>query len=306
MRTLTYYRKLGKRKTRRSAEECRAVAQARAANKPYRKRASIVQWVRGDRTKLRVPLNVWVLPLGDSGVTSEVVYDRRKKNYKNPQPTWHRSNIVAYNEGRYSSRCHYIRYSYVRWVESWGCLISSQHIYYRVHTNDGIRHGIIKAPRGWSFTADDLGIKIAKGKMEWHITASDVACGAIKLMCDKARANYAAIQAARKAQREQERREKDSARAYKGWVDSAAKEGVYVCMTDATRNGNCHGGVQTWANRHGLDITKHYLPTTIAKFGTDESKRTKLVIMAAIRRHAIEMEQGYCHMAYHIPGYAVE
>lgn len=307
MRTLEFYRGIGAKLRKRSPKECKELARKREARKPGKPGPSLLQYIRGkDRINIGYPANTAVLPLGDSSLTSEVAYDSRKKNYRDPQPTTLESNLRTTNEGRYSSRCTYTKYTYTRMVESWGCMISPQHLYYRVHTNDGIRHGTIKAPRGWAFAIDDLGIKIVKGKLDYHITANDVVGGNLREACHKAKDNYDRRRAAEKLQAEQERKIREDEKAYRQLIKVASADGVYVCMADATRAGNCQGGVESWAFRHGLETTKHYLPTTIAKFGTDEPRRTKAVILAAIRRHGIEMDQGYCRLEYHITGFTFD
>jgi len=306
MRTLEFYRGIGAKLRKRSPQECKELARKREAQKPSEPGASLVQYIRGDRFTLKSPGNAYRIPLGDLGLTSEVAFDRRKKNYKSPQPSFQKSYLADYNEGRYSSKCKWTKFSYIRWVESWGCVISPQYLYYRVHTNDGIRHGTIKAPRGWAFAIDDLGIKIIKGKLDYHITASDVVVGNLREACHKAKENYARRRAEEKLQAAQERKIREDEKAYRQLIKDAAADGVYVCMRDATCAGNCQGGVESWAFRHGLETTKHYLPTTVAKFGTDEPRRTKAVIYAAIRRHGIEMDQGYCRLEYHILGFTFD
>lgn len=75
--------------------------------------------------------------------------------------------------------------------------------------------------------------------------------------------------------------------------------GVFVCLADSLRAGNCRQGTIVFAERHGLDIRKHYEALDLlAKANGDES-RVRIAITAARIRHERETANGFCSIADH-------
>lgn len=70
-------------------------------------------------------------------------------------------------------------------------------------------------------------------------------------------------------------------------------QGVYVCVYDSLRAGNCLQGTLNYAEKHGLDKNKHYLGKDLLNIANGDFGRVKLAISAAIIRHKRELEQGY-------------
>jgi len=71
---------------------------------------------------------------------------------------------------------------------------------------------------------------------------------------------------------------------------------VFVSLNDSIAAGNCLSGTESWANRHNLDISRHYPVAIIFRMGSKNGdfRRVRLSITAAINRHRIEVEQGFC------------
>jgi hypothetical protein len=82
-------------------------------------------------------------------------------------------------------------------------------------------------------------------------------------------------------------------------ADAAEMEGVYVCVADSRRAGNCLEGTLSFAGRHGLDPARHYHAPEILAQGNGDTARVRLAIRAAVNRHQLEMERGYADLADH-------
>jgi hypothetical protein len=79
----------------------------------------------------------------------------------------------------------------------------------------------------------------------------------------------------------------------------AASEGVFVCLADSVRAGNCRAGSVAFAERHGIDPSKHYHAPELLDMANGEAGRVRLAITAAILRHRKEIERGYALLEEH-------
>lgn len=79
----------------------------------------------------------------------------------------------------------------------------------------------------------------------------------------------------------------------------ADMEGVYVCVADSLKAGNCLAGTRAFAERHHLDVRRHYTALELLAQANGDSGRVRLAIQAAIHRHRRETAQGYATLADH-------
>ncbi len=78
-------------------------------------------------------------------------------------------------------------------------------------------------------------------------------------------------------------------------IRQAEREGCRVRLADSTTAGNCAVGSAGWCRAHNLDPAGHVAPTALAALATGfDGRRVRLVLAAALRRHATDMRRGYC------------
>ena len=76
-------------------------------------------------------------------------------------------------------------------------------------------------------------------------------------------------------------------------------DGVFVCLADSLRAGNCRQGTLNFAERHGLDIRKHYAAPDLLAQANGDQGRVRLAITAARIRHNREEANGFCLLGDH-------
>jgi len=143
----------------------------------------------------------------------------------------------------------------------------------------------ITLPEGVTWDIDDMGIRIKKGKYDFHPTAGEImSMNPIVVMVAELERNAEL----------QKKIELELA------VEVANSAGVYVCAKDSLRVGNCLQGTIKFANNLGIDPVNHYaasqLLTMVVK---NEYQRFKLVINFACRRFKGEMEKGFSLISDH-------
>ena len=82
-------------------------------------------------------------------------------------------------------------------------------------------------------------------------------------------------------------------------AESADIAGVWVCLADSLRAGNCRAGTEQFAIRHGLDLRRHYRASQILAQANGDEGRVRLAIKAACIRTHIECERGYSLLSEH-------
>ena len=82
-------------------------------------------------------------------------------------------------------------------------------------------------------------------------------------------------------------------------AEKAQMEGVWVCLADALRAGNCKAGCLAFAERHQISASKHYPAPALLDMANGEAGRVRLAITAASIRHRKEMEQGFALLEEH-------
>jgi len=79
----------------------------------------------------------------------------------------------------------------------------------------------------------------------------------------------------------------------------AEAQGVYVCLADSLKAGNCLTGSLQWALQNGLDPKKHYPARELLSKVSTDFGRLRLTITAAILRTKKELEQGFALLSEH-------
>lgn len=82
-------------------------------------------------------------------------------------------------------------------------------------------------------------------------------------------------------------------------VEAAAVQGVYVCLADSIRAGNCRAGTLSFGERHGLDPARHYSAPDLLAIANGDASRVRLAVTAARLRHEKEMQAGVCELSAH-------
>lgn len=280
---ITEFRRLGKRKLGgRTAEEAKALHDRRKDNS-RECRPSVSHFVLLGNTG-RAPARSHSISLGcyDSGIQKS----RKKKNWESDVPTIRRTEFIEINNGRYSSRCNYIHWTYRYNIESWGAIISPQKLYVRYTSGGQVKSRIVQAPRGWKWSINSQGIYIVdrSGKKDYHPTIYCILQG-VKYLTQQARYNHKKrVESTRQAREE------------KRLPQKLAALGVYCCLADGIASGSCRAGIESWARQHGLDVARHYSPQTILKFADneDQKRRARAAMYCSLKRHEKELVQGYC------------
>ena len=178
----------------------------------------------------------------------------------------------------------YTRATNDNYVRSFAIILDSQKIEGIFHET---RYGL-ELPAGYAWDKDQDGLKavdVTTPENDYHPRVEDIFRGSeyiiTQLLENQAkRERQAAIAAAEKAE----------------------LEGIYICLKDSLRAGNCFTGSTGFAARHGLSVAKHYSAFEILKIAeknNDNFSRAKLAISAAIEQHQKEMEHGYTLLEDH-------
>jgi hypothetical protein len=122
-------------------------------------------------------------------IASEI--NPRIKNWRSSKPTIKlKTRFLSHNCGRYSSRMPYIKWEYTPLYRSFGCICENGKKLVGMVGNERFS---VSAPRGYSFSEDDLGIKIvsnSNNKDDYHFNSSEILEDkAITKIISKLRAN---------------------------------------------------------------------------------------------------------------------
>lgn len=145
----------------------------------------------------------------------------------------------------------------------------------------------VQAGRGYRWGVDANGVCLVRTSdgADYHPSTDDIRAGRAAIIAALRERAAQRAEAARRAKREER------------ILRAAAKGGVWVCLADSLKAGNCRYGTEAWARRHGLDIRRHYRADALPAPSTpDESRRIALVVLAATRRQAHELAQGFCEV----------
>lgn len=192
----------------------------------------------------------------------------------------HQDHVTRWKGGRprtlVSSR-------HINYVRSVAMIDSPQVVEYQIHQT----RIVITLPDGYTWGQDAIGLFAQCGPDEYHVTGADLisrnpAKTIVELLHEK-------------------RRMRDEMRA-KASAERASLDGVYVCLADSLRGGNCLAGTLRFGEAHHLDPDRHYSALELLAIPGVDSGRVRLAITAARLRHAREMEAGVCVLADHRQG----
>ena len=274
---------------------------------------NLAQWLKNRNDYATPPIQC--VPIYYDGAVDEPIKlnNERKKNWSSPKATTEKTHVKTINNGSYSKRCTWTRYSYVHMVESWAYLLSSTLIYCRIHTKSGIQKITLKSPRGWIFSADKNGLllqKISNKKIEVHIDASSIIRSKKYWLSEMNRVKSIAI-SLYKVRKEQEKKSKiasmDQKKLWK-FITKADRDGVMVCFRDSYNAGNCIAGTEQFIARCNLNPHCHVKPSYLFRLAESTSSidRVKLAIFYAIERHKREMSLGFSVLHDHYRKWSVQ
>lgn len=145
----------------------------------------------------------------------------------------------------------------------------------------------VKLPDGYVWDVDANGLRAVDANSRRDDFHPDV----VELLLKDA-AEYIV----RKINANRERRQEMAAKIA---VEAAAVQGVYVCLADSLRAGNCRQGTLSFGQRHGLDPARHYSAPELLTMANGDASRVRLAVTAARLRHEREMTAGVCLIADH-------
>ena len=255
--------------------------------------------------KVRANKRSCVIPLGDNlrlPLERKLykMYPRRQnwtmaKAEKSESPVY----CAEVNEGQYSSRCTYTKWTYHAAIGSWGFLKGNLGLEFHY----GGKISFCKAPFGYSWKKDRLGIFLVSSsdpEKNYHPCASDLTEYSVKKIRDILLANYRIRKDAEKLAKKELLIVAKNEKEFLKKLRVAEKEGMQVCFRDSVKAGNCAAGTSTFARISNLDVTKHYNPTYIYKIGMPiRPAQIPVVLLSALRRHKREMRDGFALLEDH-------
>jgi hypothetical protein len=222
----------------------------------------------------------------------------RRRNWNSPAAcrTSKRPTVAAIDEGRYSSRCTYKKYSYTPHLRSCGKCTAGLLVAFI--GPDRIR---IPAPRGWEFGNDVYGMFIARTSnshresYRYHFDSDDVKNGRTLV-----RAACRHEQEQKHVRRSRIARDKAATAAnLANKRTQAARESlltsgrVWVTFADARRAGSCAAGIRTFCSQHELNPSTAYPLKAVQQLAGIDG-RVNLAINAALDRAAADDLRGFC------------
>jgi hypothetical protein len=203
------------------------------------------------------------------------LWETRRQSYGN-----HCAGETEWKNGKPQ---HYTRATHYNYVRSLALITSPTTVDYICHTTR-VR---VALPAGYSWDVDPDGLRVVcddSRRDDYHPDAADLLRrNATEYITGQLRAN-------------RERRQMFAAQRA---AELAKIQGVYVCLADSLRAGNCPVGTRAFAARHGLDTRQHYEAPALLGLANGEANRVRLAITAARLRHERELKAGYCLLAEH-------
>lgn len=192
----------------------------------------------------------------------------------------HESGFTTWKNHRPKSYDRAVHDNYVR---SFGLIVSPR----RLETIFHETQVAIVLPDGFIWDRDANGLRAvdaASRRDDYHPDAAEL------LRKDAAAHIVGKINANRDRRREM---------AAKLAVEAAAVQGVYVCLADSIRAGNCRQGTLQFGQRHGLEAARHYSAPELLALANGDASRVRLAVTAARLRHEKEMAAGVCELSDH-------
>lgn len=185
---------------------------------------------------------------------------------------YHRDSVTTWKNGKAVSYCRAANITYIR---SFGIILSDKRAIFYIAD----KKLEVALPEGIKWGIDSNGIKINKGKDDFHPTAREIlSANPVEAMTGE-------------LVRNSEIRKKNELELA---VELADSEGVFVCAKDSLRAGNCLQGTIQFANNNGINVRRHYSAVELLSLAIkSDFQRFKLVIKVACNRWKREMERGY-------------
>jgi hypothetical protein len=245
------------------------------------------RWIApADAMKILIPLSA---SDSDKAATAARTAFPRRRNWTNPAAGLAPNNnwqprdvwVVDIDCGTYSRGCKYTRWEYQPRMASFGAVTRT-----RLYARIGADPFLHRAPKGWLFGTDVLGIYIRRAKeiregFRYHLDSGDIRGGA---------------SAMRRAGMEHEARQRTVARgapvtrSMQKLLDTV---GVWVSLSDSAAAGNCLSGTRTWCAAHGIDYRRHVRVAVIQRL-LGEHPSVQRVIDVATARTAADIKRGFC------------
>lgn len=198
---------------------------------------------------------------------------------RTPSHGVHSAGETEWKNGRPVS---YTRATHDNFVRSVGIVVSETVVEVMLHetlVRVEVQNGHI-----WSIDPK-VGLLLTHGPDSYHPEIADFL----------RRGNVAEKLCAKLAERAETRRRVAAERA----AEAAEIAGVWVCVRDSERAGNCNAGTRSFCERHGLDARKHYRATEILAISNGDTGRARLAIHAAVIRDIREREAGVAMLSEH-------
>ena len=193
---------------------------------------------------------------------------------------------AAYTEWDKKGRPGGVRAVHDNFVRSFGVVVEGGRVLeFVVHRTIGR----VELPEGYLWGCDANGLRayrVASPADDYHPSASDLlgwGAGAGSAIVRRLVAN---------------REQRELMRAAEV-VRAASDAGVFVCLADSLRAGNCRAGTLAFGARHNLDPARHYEAPELLTIANGEASRVRLAVTAARLRHVRELSAGVCVLAEH-------
>lgn len=245
-----------------SIQKCRYIATGKTKGYPICTDGALVPTHPTLARKMGAEINM-------SGKNAKII-PCRKESHRH-----HESGVTHWRNGRPRSYDRAVNDNYVR---SLALIVSPQRIEYVLHTT----HIMVELPKPYHWDTDQHGLKVVRGKDDYHPHACDLLDGAKHLV--------PALDRNRERRREAERLQA---------VRAAELEGVYVCVSDSVKAGNCQVGTLNYARQHHLDTHMHYAAGALLKMSNGDEWAVERAIKVAAKRHHRECGAGVCHLSDH-------
>lgn len=187
-----------------------------------------------------------------------------------PEVEWKKGRPVGYTR---ATRDNYVR-SFVMLD-----LTDSRRVDYAL----GDRSFAVMLPEGFRWSIDGLGLRALRGDDDYHVSAND--------LVQPDAGNVIAAEVVRLAARRTQRAELNR-------TELGDLSGVYVCLADSLRAGNCRAGSVAFVGRMALNPSRHYPADRLVPLIATEP-RVKLAIRQAVVRTRQEIERGYAILSDH-------
>jgi len=234
----------------------------------------------------RIPLGDWRAVVKAAGVSGVIM--RGKDATIGPCfGASHGTHEAAYTDwSKGVSKPRGVRAVHDNFVRSFGVVVEGGRVLeFVVHRTIGR----VELPEGYLWGRDHNGLRVyrvASAADDYHPSAADLlgwGSGAPGRLVALIEANRGKREAARAAM----------------VVEAARVAGVYVCLADSLRAGNCREGTLSFGRRHGLDPLRHYSAPDLLAMANGDASRVRLAVSAARLRHERELAAGVCVLAEH-------